>query len=314
MSTIKDRTGYYVKCEWCGKEVYQTKTQYNRGKHHYCSNECQFKFQHAQKFEFRKCEICGELYETKKNSTQRFCSQKCQGKWQSTQTGLLNPRNKLIHYTCENCGKEGLVKRKQYIHCEHHFCSDYCRATWYKNNVYRTPEWREKSRKQAVRILSKGQVDLNTKPQIIINNLLDDMNISYINEKGYVYYSVDNYLDKNNLIIEVMGDYWHGSPIKYKDKLNDVQRNRIGKDKAKHSYIKNNYGIEILYLWEDDIYNRLDLCRALIQLYILKKGLLNNYNSFNYYLSEDGNIILNSNIIKPYFEITEPIVSNVINA
>ena len=303
MSTIKDRTGYYVNCEWCGKEVYQTKTQYNRGKHHYCSNECQFKFQHAQKFEFRKCEICGELYETKKNSTQR-----------STQTGLLNPRNKLIHYTCENCGKKGLVKRKQYIHCEHHFCSDYCRATWYKNNVYRTPEWREKSRKQAVRILSKGQVDLNTKPQIIINNLLDDMNISYINEKGYVYYSVDNYLDKNNLIIEVMGDYWHGSPIKYKDKLNDVQRNRIGKDKAKHSYIKNNYGIEILYLWEDDIYNRLDLCRVLIQLYISKKGLLNNYNSFNYYLSEDGNIILNSNIIKPYFEITEPVVSNVINA
>ena len=84
MLTIKDRTGYYVNCEWCGKEVYQTKTQYNRGKHHYCSNECQFKFQHAQKFEFRKCEICGELYETKKNSTQRFCSPKCQGKWQST--------------------------------------------------------------------------------------------------------------------------------------------------------------------------------------------------------------------------------------
>ena len=111
-----------------------------------------------------------------------------------------------------------------------------------------------------------------------------------------------------------MGDYWHGSPIKYKNKLNDVQRNRIGKDKAKHSYIKSNYGIEILYLWEDDIYNRLDLCRALIQLYISKKGLLKNYNSFNYYLSEDGNIILNSNIIKPYFEITEPIISNVINA
>lgn len=306
MSTIKDRTGYYVNCEWCGKEIYQTKTQYNRSKHHYCSNECQFKFQHAQKFEYRKCEICGELYETKKNSTQRFCSPKCQGKWQSTQTGVLNPRYKKIEFNCENCGKKKIVKKYHYESCEHHFCSDKCRSDWYRDNVYRTFEWREKSRKQGAKILSKRQVKLDTKPQIIINELLKTMDISYINEQVYTYYAVDNYLDKENLIIEVMGDYWHSNPLIYDSKLNSMQIKRIYKDKTKHTYIAKYYNIEILYLWENDIYNRLDVCKELIKIYIANHGILTNYHSFNYKLNE-GKLELKNEIIKPYFEATEKI-------
>lgn len=33
--TKDQRTGYYIKCENCGKEVYQTQTQYNKAKHHF---------------------------------------------------------------------------------------------------------------------------------------------------------------------------------------------------------------------------------------------------------------------------------------
>lgn len=83
------------------------------------------------------------------------------------------------------------------------------------------------------------------------------------------------------------------------DKLNNIQLNRIPKDKSKHSYIKNNYNIEILYLWESDIIDNPELCKMLIKQYINSDGILENYNSFNY--SNVGeNILLKENIIIPY--------------
>lgn len=97
-----------------------------------------------------------------------------------------------------------------------------------------------------------------------------------------------------------MGDFWHCHPLKYtKDNMRDIQRKRIPKDKAKHTYLKNNYNIEILYLWEDDIYNNLDVCIALIDKYINNNGILENYHSFNYRL-KNNDLILNDNIIIPY--------------
>jgi hypothetical protein len=47
--------------------------------------------------------------------------------------------------------------------------------------------------KRAVKILEDGLVSkTQSKPQIIINTLLDEMNIGYINEKGFDFYAVDN--------------------------------------------------------------------------------------------------------------------------
>lgn len=64
--------------------------------------------------------------------------------------------------------------------------------------------------------------------------------------------------------------------------------------------VKNKYNIEILYLWEDDLYKNEELCKKLIQLYIRNKGILLNYNSFNYHLNEDNTMSINSEIIIPY--------------
>jgi very-short-patch-repair endonuclease len=128
------------------------------------------------------------------------------------------------------------------------------------------------------------------------------MGVKYINEHPFTYYAVDNYLIDNNLIVEVMGDYWHSNPCKYNtvDDLNNMQINRITTDKAKHSYIKNQYGIEILYLWEHDICNNPKLCKLLIDYYIANNGILNNYHSFNYSIDNDNNIIINKKLIIPY--------------
>ena len=127
------------------------------------------------------------------------------------------------------------------------------------------------------------------------------MNIRYEREKRFDFYSCDNYLPDCNLIIEVMGDYWHANPNIYNDlgrKLNRVQRRTILKDKQKKSYIKRTERISILYLWESDIKKEPRKCEKLISEYI--KGLpLSDYHSFNYELL-DENLVLSDNIITPY--------------
>lgn len=293
-------SGFFINCENCGKEVYQTKTQYNRAKHHYCSNECQKQFEHKLLFEDRKCEICGEIFHVSKKSTQRFCSTDCQGKWQSLQTGKLNPRSKRVACSCDYCDKEIMVVNYKLDKFEHHFCDETCRRNWYSNVFSQNKDWKEESRKRATNILSDKLIDTNTKPQNIINNLLDSMNIKYNNEENFVYYSIDNYLYECNLIIEVMGDFWHCNPQKYTlDTMREIQKKRVPKDKAKHTYILNNYGVEILYLWESDIYNNIDVCKKLIQEYIDNNGLLQNYHSFNYYI-KDEKLCLRDSIIIPF--------------
>lgn len=300
MSSTGKLTGHFIKCENCGKEVYKTKSQYNKAKHHFCSTKCQKEFEHKERFEDRKCEICGELFHASKKSTQRFCSIECQGIWQTKQIGALNLKFARKEIKCEYCGEKYLVRNYKFKSSEHKFCSNKCRQAWYAEVFSQDENWKEESKKRAVRILENRQLDTNTKPQQIINSILEDMGVSYINEKGFKYYAVDNYLDDYNLIIEVMGDFWHCHPLKYnKENMRDIHRKRIPRDKAKHTYFKNNYNIEILYLWEDDIYNNLDVCKFLIDKYINNKGSLENYHSFNYQL-ENNELILNDKIIVPY--------------
>lgn len=134
--------------------------------------------------------------------------------------------------------------------------------------------------------------------------MLDNMGIKYTNEYNVEYYAVDNYLVDCNLFIEVMGDYWHCSPIRYPIIKYQQQREAIQRDKAKHTYITETYNIPILYLWESDINKNPKLCEALIQKFINENGRLQNYNSFNYHLDNDK-ITLNDNIVLSYSELSK---------
>lgn len=183
---------------------------------------------------------------------------------------------------------------------KNHFCSEECRKKWFANVYYQTEEYKEKSRLRAVEILKNNIPTTQTKPQIIINNLLEELGISYTNEKSIKYFSLDNYLDDYDLAIEVMGDFWHTNPIIYSEVTREIQKKRIPKDKSKHTYVKNKYNYEILYLWENDIYNNLDVCKELIKKYIANNGILKDYNSFNYHIF-DNELLLNDKIIYPYF-------------
>ena len=154
-----------------------------------------------------------------------------------------------------------------------------------------------------LRELSNGEISkTNSLPQQIIDKLLEGLDIKSEREKNMKYYCVDNYLNDYNLIIEIQGDYWHCNPQKFNNKITKIQYNRTIKDKEKHTYIKNKYNIEILYLWESDILKNINLCKKLILEYINKNGILENYHSFNYVI-DDGKLKLNKDIIISYQEM-----------
>ena len=292
--------GSNTTCHNCGKIIYRTQYRMNKQEHQFCSNECQMEYQHRERYEIRKCEICEKEFECRKLSTQRFCSNKCNSEWQKTIVGELNPQFKSIKMPCTYCGKEIYVKPFKLEIQEHFFCDEKCRKDWYANVYSQTDEWREKKRIDAVKILESGVISkTNSKPQQLVDTILDKNNIKYEREKGIKYYCIDNFLE-NNLMIEVQGDYWHCNPIKFHDKINKTQYERIPKDKRKHTYVKNKYGIEILYLWESDIYNNLKKCEKLILEYIKRNGKLENYHSFNYCLDSDEKLKLCDDIIIPY--------------
>lgn len=268
-----------------------------------------------------KCALCGNdiINPLKMAMRERsYCSMECRNKYKSENfIGTNSPSYKKIKTVCSNCKNEIHVAPWKYnqknsygeSHC---FCSQVCywrfRSRYYageKSSNYGikfSKEARDKMRKASIRRLSEGTIpQTNTKPHRKTNSILDDMGIKYVNEYNLKYHSLDIYLTDFNLGIEIMGDYWHGSPLKYKrDQLSSIQQKSIKQDKSKHTYTKKYHGFEILYLWEKDINENEDLCKKLISTYIKNRNELNDFNSFNYYVN-GSEVLLKSEVLKPYF-------------
>lgn len=271
-----------VECESCHKQLYEHPSVYLKNKNFYCSKECYWK-----------------------------------DKTNKMEKGKDNPCYNRIETECTNCGKLISVipfdyNKKNSFGDNHNFCSQKCyweyRSKYYVGDKHTqvefTEEMRERLRYARIKSL-QSQDRLDTKIQLKVNKLLEDNCIEYVREYNVEYYSIDNYLTKYNLMIEVMGDYWHSNPTKYNDKryqINQKQYDGIHRDKIKHSYVKNHYNIDILYLWEYDINNNEKLCEKLILEYIKKNGILENYNSFNYSILNDQ-LHINNHIIKSYQEM-----------
>lgn len=265
-------TGHMVVCDYCGKSFYRRQYRIDRqsgdDQHIFCCVECEFNYKKDNSIESRKCEWCNKEYKIAKSSSQRFCSPKCQHEWQTTLTGTLSNRynSKIVH--CSHCGKEFSVKESKYNRQENFFCSKECLLCW------------------------NGIINLESYPQTIVNDILNLNGISYQREFGAKYYAIDNYLPDYNLMIEVMGDYWHCNPTIYNAPKNEIQSKALHKDKAKHTYILKYYDINILYLWEYDIINHPDMCEKMILDYIKNDGALRNYHSFNYDKKEEEYICI----------------------
>lgn len=304
-----------MNCDYCEKTIYKTPYELTKTSNYFCSHKCANTYRSEQAYEKRKCEYCSNDYTTKKVARQRFCSTRCQSKWQSEYLigerannfkANLPLKNRVIK--CDWC-KDSFNARSPYQYRmvasgeqRNVFCSKECRQNWYSSVFSQSEEWKEKSRIDAVRILESGVVKTTASEcQLMVNTILDGLEVKYENEYNCKYFSMDNYLKDYNLMIEVMGTFWHCDPRVYDTIRYNQQADAIIQDKRKNSYIKSQYGINILYLWEQDIFDHPEMIEKLILLYITSNGKLLNYNSFNYFIS-DEKIYLNDNIIKPYMD------------
>ena len=311
-------------CLSCGKEFECLKSS----RHKFCCVECQHEWQKTgertkdgklipcldkkKSFDKKKpaekatCDYCGKEYKKRHRyiTNNHFCSNECFAAWRQSENNPMRKRK----VTCVCCGKEFFVTYQRYKTSELKFCSKEC------YNKSRKMIWTEERRKHQseknAQTLKKGtHSGLNSFPQVKINELLSNLNIKYINEYSISSFSIDNYLPDYNLFIEVMGDFWHANPCIYNEIKYDQQKHGCARDKKKRTYMKEYIKKDTLNLWEYDIRNDLEKCEKLIELYINKNGILKDYNSFNYTLV-DNELILNDNIVVPFFE-REDILENI---
>lgn len=268
-------------CANCGAEVVKHISVYEKYEHLYCSRQC--------------------YWEHKKQITPR---------------GLDNPESKRIKTSCTNCGKDILVIPYDYNKTNkfgdnHNFCSQECYWS-YRRRYYvgckaacygiKFSEERLEKMKNTMIANARCSIRLNSGIQLVVNRILDESRICYTREYVVGYYAIDNYLNDYGLVIEVMGDYWHASPLKYNIDgygINSAQRKTLQHDKQKSTYIRNHLGKNILYLWESDIKLHLNVCKQLISQYILTNGILDNYHSFNYCIENDT-LKLIEDVVVPY--------------
>lgn len=207
-----------------------------------------------------KCDFCGdEFYTTPYKlsiNKNNFCSVECKGKFQS--------------YTQVGVGNPNFGN------------------TW--DDIQRE-EARERAVKQLLDMDFKFE---ETYPEKATRELLENLNIKYEKEYDCKYYLIDFYLIDYGLMIEVQGNFFHCNPTM---NIDNSRRSKIlAKDKRKHTYIRNTYGIEVLYLWEEDLKTNIDLCEKLILEYVNNYGMLRDYHSYNYSLCLDK-LMLNDNLV-----------------
>jgi len=104
-----------------------------------------------------------------------------------------------------------------------------------------------------------------SKIQTRINNILNDFNYEYTSNKVIGDFNFD-IIFKNKKLLEINGDYWHASPIKYKP--NDIINYPGGlyltakevwnRDEKKRKSVEKE-GYEVFYLWETEINKMSDI-------------------------------------------------------
>jgi very-short-patch-repair endonuclease len=99
----------------------------------------------------------------------------------------------------------------------------------------------------------------NTKPEIRMKNILNDLNIKFIHQyplkTKHNHFLVDFFIPLYNIVIEVDGKYWHAHPSKFKaDDI--VHHNITAKDIWKIDSVKNEKirqsDYKLLRFWENE--------------------------------------------------------------
>jgi len=261
-----------------------------------------------------QCDYCDNIYERPYIRINCSCSQINKKHCCSKKSCALSKRNEtnIKKYGVKNVTQNKIVKEKQKQTLLNKYGVD---------NISKIPEFVEKKR-ETYRKKSDGKLILewakdlgktgSTMGQMIkkygletakniknkrsgleikLEKLLIDLNINFKTEYKIGNYRVDFKID--NLLIEANGLYWHSE---------------INKTKEYH-YNKYNFlnkkGYKSIFFYEDEILNKIDICKSIILYYLNKSQIifLKNYHikKINSMIS---NTFLNNNHLNSYKDNT----------
>lgn len=313
---------------------------------HFCNSECKYAYQRKygsfnNTQEFYNCDCCNKEIKVKqyvlreKTEGKRkniFCSQDCKRKWESeNKRGANNHNYNRIRKTCEYCSKEYEVPQSQKD--RNKYCSVECRQLNSRNKIececlickmplLKTKSQLEKSKSGHVFCSNEcvGKYNTMTRKKELIDKVCEICDKPYSVKQSYASKSVTCSVEcqhewqRRNLCGENANNYNHDfKDRRYNCDWCGIETTIKSPYKIKHTYILNNYNAEILYLWEEDISNDINMCRQLILLYIKNKGNLKNYHSFNYYLDSNGEAQLKNEEIIPYMDYPIEELKKIVN-
>ncbi|MCK4358994.1 MAG: DUF559 domain-containing protein [Candidatus Cloacimonetes bacterium] len=168
-------------------------------------------------------------------------------------------------WNCDGTTISNILKRNGYILRTHSEATKGQKA-WNKNLTKetdervakysrpRSEEARKKMSKSALlRIQNNSGPYKNTKPELEMKNILNELNIPFKHQFRLGNHLFDFRISDSNILIEVDGDYWHGNPKKFK-KLSKRQQKQKQRDIKNEKLAKTNNFI-LLRFWQNDVLN-----------------------------------------------------------
>ena len=146
--------------------------------------------------------------------------------------------------------------------------SDSIKNYWKNLSPEKLDERKNQLRKDWIKKVFKYNIS-DSKPEKIFESFLFSKKILFKKKIQIGFYNCD-FIINDKYIIEVQGDYWHANPKFYSTNIDNIQSKNIRRDKAKLTYL-NNQGYFVLYLWEDDILNNLNLCENKLNEFLYGK-------------------------------------------
>lgn len=235
----------------------------------------------------RICEECGKEFEVfpylVKHGHGRFCSRKCQGKWQSKYRKgkeASNWQGGKIKCICLTCGKEFMVKKAYILKKRGKYCSVKCyyiakedktevvckqcgkKFKTYPSEIQRghgkfcsvkcSSKWQMENTDK-IKKMRKGNIQKPTKPELIFEGICQKNNLDfhYVGD-GQLWIGKrkklnPDFIEANGkkICIEIMGAYWHSRLLNQK-----LREDALMPYREKH-YKK--YKWMPIFIWDTDL-------------------------------------------------------------
>jgi very-short-patch-repair endonuclease len=135
-----------------------------------------------------------------------------------------------------------------------------------------TEETKIKLRENTLKMIKDGKFKkIRTEPFLKVKNILEELGVTFEEEKTVSYWSFDFYVPSADLYIEVDGDYFHSNPnTRWPNGPQTITQKKVwANDIKKNKYcLKNN--IKLIRIWENDINKNIDDVKELISCHLTK--------------------------------------------